>query len=483
MARIFNSRGLILVLLTAVVGSGLGQLNAKPTAAATSCEVVYNIANDWGSGFIGDVTLKNTGSAVSSWTLGWSFAGNQNISNLWGGVVAQNGANVSVSNAGWNGNIGTGGTVNFGFQAGYSGANAKPTVFTLNGVTCGGTVVPTTPPTNTTVPTTPPTNTPVPSATTRPTNTTVPTTPPTSTTGPTNVPTNTPVPSATTRPTNTTVPTTPPTSTTGPTNTPAPTTVPGVHVANPFVGAQGYINSEYAARVNAEANATGGTLGSQMRQVASYPTAVWLDRIAAIAGSSESMGLRAHLDAALVQQQTSGQQVAISIVVYDLPNRDCAALASNGELKISENGLNRYKTEYIDPIAAIVGESKYASLRIVVILEPDSLSNLVTNASIPACAEAISSGAYVQGVQYAINKLNVTSNVYIYMDIAHSGWLGWDSNFTPAIQLYTQTVRGTTKGLNGIDGFISNTANYTPLNEVFLPNSGLTLGGGNPIRS
>jgi len=81
MARIFNSRGLILVLLTAVVGSGLGQLNAKPTAAATSCEVVYNIANDWGSGFIGDVTLKNTGSAVSSWTLGWSFAGNQNISN------------------------------------------------------------------------------------------------------------------------------------------------------------------------------------------------------------------------------------------------------------------------------------------------------------------------------------------------------------------------------------------------------------------
>lgn len=36
----------------------------------------------------------------------------------------------------------------------------------------------------------------------------------------------------------------------------------------------------------------------------------------------------------------------LGVVVYDLPGRDCAAKASNGELKVGE--LSRYKTEYID---------------------------------------------------------------------------------------------------------------------------------------
>jgi cellulose 1,4-beta-cellobiosidase len=35
-----------------------------------------------------------------------------------------------------------------------------------------------------------------------------------------------------------------------------------------------------------------------------------------------------------------------AFVIYDLPGRDCAAKASNGELAVGE--LNVYKTEYID---------------------------------------------------------------------------------------------------------------------------------------
>lgn len=35
-----------------------------------------------------------------------------------------------------------------------------------------------------------------------------------------------------------------------------------------------------------------------------------------------------------------------ALVIYDLPGRDCAAKASNGELAVGE--LSVYKTEYID---------------------------------------------------------------------------------------------------------------------------------------
>jgi cellulase/cellobiase CelA1 len=273
-----------------------------------------------------------------------------------------------------------------------------------------------------------------------------------------------------------------PTSPTPTTTSPTPTPQPGDHVPNPYAGARGYINPDYAAQVRSAAAARGGDLGTRMARVADIPTAVWLDRIAAVTGGSGvTRNLRGHLDAALAQRSGS-TPVVITLVVYDLPNRDCAALASNGELLVSQNGLNRYKTEYIDPIASALGDPKYRDLRIVTIVEPDSLPNLVTNLGTPACAEANSSGAYVQGIQYAINKLQPFPNVYKYIDLAHSGWLGWDSNFGPAVQLITNTIRGTSAGLNSIDGFISATANYTPTTEPFLPNSNLQVGG-QPVRS
>ncbi|HEY1013980.1 MAG TPA: glycoside hydrolase family 9 protein [Herpetosiphonaceae bacterium] len=109
---------------------------ATPTPQPGGCLVTYAIPNQWGDGFLGDVTVKNNGASINGWTLTWTFAGNQRITNLWNGVVTQTGQSVSVANAGWNGAIASGGSVNFGFQASFSGANAKPAAFKLNGVSC-----------------------------------------------------------------------------------------------------------------------------------------------------------------------------------------------------------------------------------------------------------------------------------------------------------------------------------------------------------
>lgn len=45
--------------------------------------------------------------------------------------------------------------------------------------------------------------------------------------------------------------------------------------------------------------------------------------------------------------------IAAQFVVYDLPDRDCAALASNGEYSIADGGLAKYKT-YIDEIRKVL---------------------------------------------------------------------------------------------------------------------------------
>lgn len=381
-----------LTLVAGASGTALAAHSASAGAAAAACTVDYQVQNDWGSGFTAAVTVTNNGAATSSWSLGWTYAGSQKVTNSWNAKVTQSGAAVTAANESYNGTLSTGGSASFGFQGTYSGSNAIPATFTLNGVTCnvdGGTD-----------PTDPPTD-----------------------------------------------PTDPPTDPTG----------PGDRVDNPYDGAQVYVNPEWSANAAAE---PGGD------RIADEPTGVWLDRIAAIEGANGGMGLRDHLDAAL-EQKGSGEMV-VQLVIYNLPGRDCSALASNGELGPTE--IDRYKTEYIDPIAEILSDSKYADLRIVTTVEIDSLPNLVTNVSgrptaTENCDVMKANGNYQKGVGYALNRLGAVGNVYNYVDAGHHGWLGWDSNFGPSAEIFktAATTEGAT--LDDVHGFIVNTANYSALKE------------------
>ncbi|WP_344131326.1 glycoside hydrolase family 6 protein, partial [Luedemannella flava] len=97
----------------------------------------------------------------------------------------------------------------------------------------------------------------------------------------------------------------------------------------------------------------------------------------------------------------------------------------------------------------------------------DSLPNLVTNTNLAACATMKSNGAYVDGIAYALNKLGAYSNVYNYVDAAHHGWIGWDSNSGPTAELmYSTAVKS--GSVNNVAGFITNTANYSALTEPYV---------------
>ena len=263
----------------------------------------------------------------------------------------------------------------------------------------------------------------------------------------------------------------------------------GSHVVNPFTGANWYVNPNYTAEADSSAASASGALASEMQTVGNQGTYIWLDRIGAVYGGSDDStaigggaraGLQAQLQNALAGA-TGSTPVLFPIVIYDLPDRDCAALASNGELSIANNGLSYYEHSYIDPIAQILSDYSKTNLRIVTVIEPDSLPNLVTNASMANCSQAQSSGVYTTGTEYALNKLHAISNVYNYVDIAHSGWLGWPSNMTPAVQLYATVAKATTAGFASVDGFISDTANTIPVSEPYM--TATENVDGNPVDS
>jgi cellulose 1,4-beta-cellobiosidase len=59
------------------------------------------------------------------------------------------------------------------------------------------------------------------------------------------------------------------------------------------------------------------------------------------------------------------------------------------------------------------------------------------------------------------------SNVYNYVDSAHHGWIGWDTNFAPTAELLYSTVVKS-GSVNNVSGFITNTANYSALTEPYV---------------
>jgi cellulose 1,4-beta-cellobiosidase len=409
---------------------------ATTASAAAGCRVDYQAPSPWPGGFTANLTITNLGDPITNgWTLNFTFpAAGEAVAQGWSANWTQSGLNVTATNLDWNKAIPTNTSIQIGFNGAWTTSAAAPTSFTINGTVCTGGV--------TTSPTTGQSAS------------------PTRTGGASQSPTS--GASASASPTRTG---TSPTAGASQSQCP-PSQCP--HVDNAYAGATGYVNPEWSAKAAAE---PGGS------RVSNVSTGIWIDRIAAINGANGSMGVKAHLDAAVQQDAANGSSpLTIQFVIYDLPNRDCSALASNGELLIAQNGLNRYKTEYIDPIAAIMGNSAYSNLRIVTIIEIDSLPNLITNTNVAACAEAQSSGAYVQGIQYALNKLHAIPNVYTYIDAAHHGWIGWSSNFGPTADLLASTAAGTTAGKASVDGFIVNTANYSALQEPFININGTVNG-------
>jgi len=589
----------------AALGLGLASAASPAVAATSSCSAAYSVQTDWGSGFTASLTVTNNGTAaITGWTVTYSYAGNQTLSNGWNGNWTQSGANVTVTNESYNGSLAAGASTSAGANFNYSGTNAAPTSVTCTpsgsttppppsgsitatptslNVTQGSTgsftlALSQAPTANVTVSVAASGNTGLTASPTSLTFTpsnfstaqkvtitanssgtgvttftasgggytaaTVSATEVASTTGTTPSIMVSPAAQTITQGTTGTVgislssaPSsnvtlsvartsgntglsvtagssltfTPSNFSTGQSVTvsadssssgAATFTVSGsgltsvtftvteaaactsncaTHVADPFTGAKPYLNPDYVNEVKAQVSADGGNAAEAA--VENYQTAIWLDTIDAIAGGTTATGTRTGLQQQLTNaaaQGTTSTPSVVEIVIYDLPGRDCAALASNGEIPATSAGLTEYETQYINPIATILQQFENSPIRVVAIIEPDSLPNVVTNQSLANCQTA--TPYYEAGITYALNALHAIPNVYNYMDIAHSAWLGWPSNMSATPAVYNKVVQATTAGYASIDGFISDTANYTPTQEPLLTNPTLSING-QPVDS
>jgi endo-1,4-beta-xylanase len=102
-----------------------------------ACHVTYTTNSQWPGGFTAQVVIGNTStSAISSWSLAFTFPGDQKITSNFNGGFSQTGETATLTNASYNGAIAPGGSITDGFQGTWTNSDAAPTAFTLNGATC-----------------------------------------------------------------------------------------------------------------------------------------------------------------------------------------------------------------------------------------------------------------------------------------------------------------------------------------------------------
>lgn len=256
--------------------------------------------------------------------------------------------------------------------------------------------------------------------------------------------------------------------------TPAPSTdsAPSpAPVGNPFAGATFYVNPTYTSSLTTSIASAGREVKKVLEKMKTAPSAYWLDKKSKIKGQDTKT-----MEGILSDAVATSPSKLVVFIVYDLPNRDCHAKASNGEICCAylpdgkcdylaagdcAAGLAEYEQEYIDPIAAVL--SKYdGRVPIVLVIEPDSLPNLSTNKADPRCGNTATVAAYTRGIGYAVQQIGKRApGVTMYLDAGHGGWLGWKNNMQDFVQIVA--ALGVSPYLRG---FSSNVAGYQGLGEM-----------------
>jgi hypothetical protein len=130
-----NGRGVVYADRT---GSTDPDPDPDPDPEPGACRVTYGV-NEWPGGFTANVVIANTGAtAISGWRLAFTMPSGQRVTSGWGATwnQASGSAAVTATNAGHNGTIPAGGSVQLGFNGSWTGANAPPAAFTVNDDTC-----------------------------------------------------------------------------------------------------------------------------------------------------------------------------------------------------------------------------------------------------------------------------------------------------------------------------------------------------------
>jgi mannan endo-1,4-beta-mannosidase len=102
-------------------------VSPSPSGGGTmACTAAYTITGQWPGGFQGEVKVTAGAAAIKGWTVTWTFANGQAVTQAWSATVTSSGSAVTARNMSYNGSLAAGGSTSFGFLASWNGTNSVP---------------------------------------------------------------------------------------------------------------------------------------------------------------------------------------------------------------------------------------------------------------------------------------------------------------------------------------------------------------------
>ena len=221
------------------------------------------------------------------------------------------------------------------------------------------------------------------------------------------------------------------------------------------------MNPDWSAKAAAE---PGGS------RVANQPTGVWLDRIAAIAGTVDGMGLRAHLDAALAQgpaaTPSSSSSSSTTCPTVTAPRWPPTASSVPTDDRPLQDRVHRPdRRDHGRPeVRATCGSSRSSRSTRCPTWSPTPAAPPRLRCDGHDGQRHLRQGRPVRAEQAARDPQRLQLHRRRPPRLAR---LGHATSARPPT-CSTSTVRGTTGGFASVDGFITNTANYSRADRAVL---------------
>ncbi|GAA2692283.1 cellulase family glycosylhydrolase [Actinoplanes palleronii] len=102
--------------------------SSSPPPSGKTCTAAYAITGSWPGGFQGEVKVTAGSTAITGWTVNWTYANGQSVANAWSATVTSSGSAVTAKNVSYNGSLSAGSTTSFGFLGSWTGTNSVPAV-------------------------------------------------------------------------------------------------------------------------------------------------------------------------------------------------------------------------------------------------------------------------------------------------------------------------------------------------------------------
>jgi endoglucanase len=171
-------------------------------------------------------------------------------------------------------------------------------------------------------------------------------------------------------------------------------------------------------------------------EMEAVPRAVWFN-----GGTPAQVGRQ-------VQQtmfEAALERAVPTLVVYDIPGRDCAQYSAGGALSQAD-----YQA-WISSFAQAIGSRKA-----IVILEPDALGNMPSGCGLSTSVYPFTDSERIAELQYAVGALEQDPGVSVYLDGTHSSWQS----------VGTITQRLLEANVQDAQGVFLNVSNYQPTDEL-----------------